>query len=374
MTAPSSVPKAAPNDLVRDVEPLAALDEVRRRKVLGAILAAGVVFVTLTSFVFAVLAGRPTWQTGVSAATVVVLVAAWFLRRTHLRAATVVSIGSVAASFLLAMMQSGGLRAPELVVMPVVPVLVASFAGNRGAKWMGALLVLCILMVGGAARLGLVPPSPLSDGARDSMELAFVVTSIGLGVYVARMTENERRQLEAKLHAQSRALYETSVHDPLTQLYNRRYLSHRLDEELAFAARHGTGLAVMILDIDFFKKINDEHGHGAGDEVLTAAGAILDKAVRREDVVARYGGEEFAIVLRGLDLASAAVAAERVRSGVEAHVFMVGGRRVPVTVSVGCASLACCGESKTIGHLLSVADARLYRAKRSGRNRVAFTD
>jgi diguanylate cyclase (GGDEF)-like protein len=342
--------------------------------VLGAVLIAGLVFMTLTEVIFGILAGGVTGSTAVTAASDVALLIAWLLRRRNLHAAAMVTIATVACVIPISMMQTGGLRAPVLIVMPLLPMLAASFAGTRGASWLGALLVLGTLCVGCATRLGLMSPSLLSETARDSMGIAFALSSVGLAVFVIRTTEGERRRLEAQLHAQSSALYETSVHDPLTHLYNRRYLSHRLDEELAFALRHDAGLGVVILDLDFFKRINDEHGHGGGDEVLVALGAVLHNAVRKEDVVARYGGEEFAIVLRGLDLASVAVAAERVRAAVEAHTFLVGGRRVPVTVSAGCASLACCGPTKAVGHLLSVADARLYRAKRSGRNRVAFTD
>ena len=365
---------AAAEQPIGAVEPLHELDAERRRKLLGRVVAAGVVFVTLMGVILAILAGRITWGNGVTAGADVALLAAWQLRRRHLQAATVVTIATVAVAFHVAMVQSGGLGSPVLVLMPVLPVLVASFAGARGASWMGALLVLGTLFVGCATRLDLVPSSLLPETAMESMTVAYALASAGLAVYVARMSESERRQLEASLHAQSRALYETSVHDPLTHLYNRRFLSHRLDEELAFALRHGTGLGVVILDVDFFKRVNDQYGHAGGDEVLTALGAVLHNAVRREDLVARYGGEEFALVLRGLDLASVAVAAERVRSAVEAHAFVAGGHRLPVTVSAGCASLACCGPAKAVGHLLAVADARLYRAKQSGRNRVAFTD
>jgi diguanylate cyclase (GGDEF)-like protein len=342
--------------------------------VLGAVLLAGVVFTTLVGILLTVLAGRVTWLTAVTAGSDIALMSAWFVRERSMRAASGLAIGAVAIAVALTMMQSGGLRAPVLILMPLLPVLVASFAGTRGAWWMGSLLVLDTVLIGCATRLDLLPPSPLSEAARDSMGVAYVLASIGLAVYASRATELERKSLERALDVQARALYETSVHDPLTHLYNRRYLAHRLDEELAFATRHGTGLGVVILDVDHFKKINDEHGHGGGDEVLTALGAILHDAVRREDVVARYGGEEFVILLRGLDLASAAIAAERVRSAVEAHTFSVGGHRVPVTVSSGCASLACCAQNKTVGHLIAVADARLYRAKRGGRNRVASTD
>ena len=371
---PTSALMPAPARSMGELEPLAALDEERRRRVLGTVLFAGVMFISVIGVLFAILARGITPSTAVTCVSDMALLCAFVLRREHLEAAVVLTLATIAVAFPLAMMLSGGLHAPVLIAMPLIPMLVASFAGARGATWLGALLVLGTLGIWLATSFGMVARSSLPESAIGTMSMAFAILTVVLATYTTRTSEHERKQLERALHERSLALYETSVHDPLTHLYNRRYLTHRLDEELAFATRHDTGLGVVILDLDFFKAVNDKYGHGGGDEVLVGLGAVLHNAVRREDVVARYGGEEFAIVLRGLDLASVAVAAERVRAAVEAHTFLVGGQRVPVTVSAGCASLACCGPTKAVGHLLSVADARLYRAKRSGRNRVAFTD
>lgn len=165
-------------------------------------------------------------------------------------------------------------------------------------------------------------------------------------------------------------VYESSVRDGLTGAWNRKHLDERLSAELAFAARHGTPLSVLMLDIDYFKRINDTYGHPAGDDVLRSTVATLEGALRAEDILARYGGEEFVVVARGVDLRSGRHLAERLRAVIEHTPAMHGPIVVPRTISVGVASVACCGESRTGERLLSLADARLYAAKQAGRNRV----
>jgi diguanylate cyclase (GGDEF)-like protein len=126
---------------------------------------------------------------------------------------------------------------------------------------------------------------------------------------------------------------------------------------------------VVLLDIDFFKAINDRHGHQAGDEVLKSISAIVRGQLRTEDALARYGGEEFAIVLRDTALTEATHVAERVRERIARTPIELHGPSVTVTVSAGCSSLACCAGAST-EELIGIADRRLYRAKRTGRNRV----
>ena len=166
-----------------------------------------------------------------------------------------------------------------------------------------------------------------------------------------------------------RRLYESSTRDPLTGADNRRNMDSRLTAEIAFAARHERPLSVILLDIDFFKSVNDRYGHPAGDEVLKSVAAVVRGALRTEDAFARYGGEEFVIVLRDTPLAQATLVAERVRERIGKASVEIGGSRIQVTVSAGCASLACC-IGASIDELIGAADRRLYKAKRGGRNRV----
>jgi diguanylate cyclase (GGDEF)-like protein len=156
--------------------------------------------------------------------------------------------------------------------------------------------------------------------------------------------------------------------DPLTGLPNRRALEEELPRALARAARLGEALSVVVLDVDRFKEVNDGHGHAAGDAVLAAVASRASLALRGSDLIARVGGEEFAVLLPGADLSRAAEAAERIRAAVMAEPIAVAGASLAVTVSLGCATRL--PEDVEGRALLARADARLYEAKRAGRNRV----
>lgn len=191
----------------------------------------------------------------------------------------------------------------------------------------------------------------LEDGAR---------LQIGRGC-VFRISLQDSLEREA-----SRRLYESTVKDPLTGLHNRRHLDARLEEEVAFARRHGTALSVLLLDVDHFKRVNDTHGHQAGDAVLQVLSALLTKLLRTEDLVARYGGEEIAIAARGTDAVNALILADRIRRRVEAATMPWGGQTLRITVSIGVATW---NADLDVAALLGAADAALYRAKAEGRNR-----
>ncbi len=176
--------------------------------------------------------------------------------------------------------------------------------------------------------------------------------------------------LDALEEEAQRVLYESTVRDPLTRAYNRRYFDERLQSEYSYAARHGADLTVAFIDVDHFKKINDSHGHAAGDAVLAQLARVVGRALRSEDVFARYGGEEFVVLLRGVSATRALQFGERVRSLVESLEVTCDGRRIPITASVGVATY---GGGRTFaapGALVAAADAALYQAKAHGRNRV----
>ncbi len=162
-------------------------------------------------------------------------------------------------------------------------------------------------------------------------------------------------------------LARASRRDGLTGLANRRAFDEELVREVARSGRTGAPLALVVLDVDRFKAVNDGHGHAAGDAVLREVAARASAALRRGDLAARIGGEEFALVLPGADLAGAAELAERVRVAIAATPMPAGGADLAVTVSLGCATLAA-GEAPEA--LVARADARLYEAKRAGRDRV----
>ncbi|MEO8841800.1 MAG: GGDEF domain-containing protein [Kofleriaceae bacterium] len=164
-------------------------------------------------------------------------------------------------------------------------------------------------------------------------------------------------------------LLSSALRDGLTKLFNKRYLMDRLDSELKFALRHETSLSLLLLDIDNFKKINDSHGHLAGDSVLANLAGVLGRAVRNEDVVARFGGEEFAIILRAIGIEPAMHMAERLRKLVEQTSAASGSGPLKATVSIGVAGLPS-SVVKTPEELVEAADRALYVAKREGRNCV----
>ena len=144
-----------------------------------------------------------------------------------------------------------------------------------------------------------------------------------------------------------------------------------MEKDLAYARRHQTPLSLIMLDIDHFKKINDTHGHPAGDFVLAELSQMMVELLRTEDVLARFGGEEFTILCRGSDQNGAKIVAERLRRAVEERKFTFGGKDIPVTISLGIAAVP---ESNVSDHaaFLAAADKALYEAKRSGRNRVCL--
>jgi two-component system, cell cycle response regulator len=168
-------------------------------------------------------------------------------------------------------------------------------------------------------------------------------------------------------------LFESSTRDPLTGVYNRKHFDERLAAEIAYALRHAADVALLLFDIDHFKRVNDQHGHQSGDAVLRHVTAVAARRLRTEDVLARFGGEEFAIVLRGTTELGAGLVAERLRAQVAVLPAVVEGKPIPVTISAGCASLECCRD-QSAEELIAAADRRLYRAKHAGRNRVVAAE
>ena len=166
-----------------------------------------------------------------------------------------------------------------------------------------------------------------------------------------------------------RKLYESSTRDALTGAYNRLHFEERLRAEVAYAIRHKSQASLVIIDLDHFKRVNDTHGHPAGDAVLKTASEACMRALRTEDVFARFGGEEFGVVLRNIELKGATRLGDRLRQAVSDEVVEHEGKQIKVTLSAGAASLACC-QNPSAEELISIADRRLYIAKQQGRNRI----
>ncbi|HUX22362.1 MAG TPA: sensor domain-containing diguanylate cyclase, partial [Spirochaetia bacterium] len=168
-------------------------------------------------------------------------------------------------------------------------------------------------------------------------------------------------------------LRQQSIRDPLTLLFNRRYMEESVEREIHRARRNGTALGVIILDIDFFKKFNDTYGHDAGDLVLKAVAKIIGDSIRGEDIPCRFGGEEFVIILPSASLESSRQKAEALRAAVKQISVDYAGAKLPqITISLGVAVLQKGEGGGAV--LLQAADEALYRAKESGRNRVEIGD
>jgi diguanylate cyclase (GGDEF)-like protein len=167
------------------------------------------------------------------------------------------------------------------------------------------------------------------------------------------------------LSSQRSHLQMLALTDGLTGLLNRRAFDEALQRELIYAQRHGSATALVLIDLDFFKKINDAHGHSAGDEVIRRVSATLRVGLRGSDAIARFGGEEFIMMLRDADLDQALMVAERVRERVESLDDLPGSVHVTASVGVAVSSPVDTSES-----LLRKADEALYCSKRSGRNTV----
>jgi diguanylate cyclase (GGDEF)-like protein len=185
------------------------------------------------------------------------------------------------------------------------------------------------------------------------------MTAVSLASHAVVALEN------ARLH---RIVERQALVDGLTGLANRRQCEETLEDELARVDRFGGSLAVVVADLDWFKDINDRHGHPAGDAVLHEFAVLLQETVRDVDLAGRWGGEEFVLVLPGTDVAGGAQLAERVRTALAARtVLAVDGSQIPVTASFGVAAIP---PAKTASELFAAADAAMYQAKRAGKNRV----
>jgi diguanylate cyclase (GGDEF)-like protein/PAS domain S-box-containing protein len=200
---------------------------------------------------------------------------------------------------------------------------------------------------------------------------------IGRDVSARKLDEAERieeqRRLELRLSevaAEQTLLQEQANRDPLTGLYNRRYLYETLPRELSRAEREGSPLAVIMLDLDHFKQINDTYGHAAGDEVLVELAALLKQGSRNCDLICRYGGEEFLVAMPGMNAERARQRVESWRIELAENTIRVGESDIRVTLSAGLAACPDHGGDMTL--LLSRADEMLYRSKSEGRNRLSI--
>jgi diguanylate cyclase (GGDEF)-like protein len=239
----------------------------------------------------------------------------------------------------------------DAAVLYMWPVLWVSYFFGRKES------ILIVAWVGVAHAAALILMQPEYAGSFDRW--FDVMVSVGIVAAVVQALSGRNRRLLSKLAAEARI-------DKLTDVLNRRGFDERVEIELALARREGSAVAAVAFDIDHFKRINDEWGHEAGDQVLVHLGAVLRSETREGDVVARIGGEEFVTMLARSVLDQARAYAERVRAAFSSSIDL--GLDLPrLTVSAGAAAAVAPGEAQ---ELLHVADSALYAAKRAGRDRT----
>lgn len=205
----------------------------------------------------------------------------------------------------------------------------------------------------------------LEEGASDYLTKPF-----DPGELIARVKAHLRiKLLQDALKKTNEQLIELSIRDVLTGLFNRRHFMELLEKEFDRTQRYGSKLAFLMIDLDHFKRINDNYGHITGDMVLVEVAKVFLKGLRKNDVVGRYGGEEFAMILPGDDLNGAKVVAERYRIAIENMKINTQFTTLKLSVTIGC-SFAPHPKIKNIDDLIKTADDALYRGKRLGRNRV----
>lgn len=245
----------------------------------------------------------------------------------------------------------------------------------RGAA--GALLAAAVIACGtlvGAAVFGL-HAEPATGPLTTSLSIATLslyLLVVAKDAYARSvMLFQTRQQLRAKMEevmALQQQLQEQSTQDPLTGLFNRRYLGDAMARELSRCARSGLPLSILLVDIDHFKRINDAFGHQAGDAVIVHLAQLLREHARAADVVCRYGGEEFLLLCPEMPLAAALERAQQYRTNFAAQPLQAGAVSIAVTLSAGVATFPQQGESAEA--LIRSADQALYRAKAAGRNRI----
>lgn len=224
----------------------------------------------------------------------------------------------------------------------------------------------------------------LEFGARGHHSVSYSLSHEGehLGELVfrrnQRFSEQDQGNLESLLSSLLfpmrnallyRAATQSALRDPLTGTGNRIAMEQTLQREIDMSRRHLQPLSVLMLDIDHFKRVNDSHGHSAGDDVLRAVAASIKGQLRNVDMVFRYGGEEFLILLCNTGREAAAMVGERLRHAAQTAEYFADGKLIDLTVSLGCSTLL---PGESADSLLRRADSALYVAKREGRNRLAM--
>ena len=195
-------------------------------------------------------------------------------------------------------------------------------------------------------------------------------SKIELGDAKLRETNSQLMSQSDELHRMNDELKRLSITDPLTGLYNRRQFERLIDTEVSMSLRHGEDSSILVVDVDYFKKINDQYGHKVGDTVLRRLAKLLTENLRGTDMVCRIGGEEFVAICRRAKIEDAIAIGEKLRRNIEGFSFNVNMERIAVTVSIGAATIPNDVGKISAEDFFQCADTALYYSKEHGRNRV----
>ncbi len=263
----------------------------------------------------------------------------------------------------------------EITLMDLNTYLPISHFFKIISMFVTTLLITLILMNYALNKLVLKPISKLDtamgvfeNGRNPMNEIGFngngeIGRAINHFVHMAETVIEIRRDLEQKVYDRTVDLERLAQRDPLTELYNRRGMTEKSEENLNRAHRENNSVGLLLIDIDWFKQINDTYGHSAGDEALKIVAKVIKETLRSYDLAARWGGDEFLILLSPIDAENLSMITERLRSRVEKHAYSLA--ELPLSISIGC---ALSDNIQSLDTLLKFADQALYTAKSKGRN------
>ncbi len=330
-------------------------------------------FFNLFFAVFYGLNDYPALMVWICAAAAVIALSSLLVQKTLRRswlAAQVVTFSVYFAMFPMVLV-TGGISSSSILWMVFIPIAATVMSGAGGGLLWGAV---CVLSVIGVYLLNEVFAVNYTLVSSTSTDRLIDLLAISLSALVAsQYSEIKKFRVIQELEEIQNKLQHLAIVDPLTNAYNRRYFFNRAQDELARAAITGKSNAIVLADVDHFKRINDEHGHIIGDQVLMGLAALCQENLRGNDLLARFGGEEFIILLPQTGLEEAQQIANRLRDVIDRKKIKTDAGCLPVTVSVGVA-VSRPGEVMDLYELVIRADQAMYRAKSAGRNRVVLSD
>jgi len=321
-----------------------------------ALLAAGV---DCLYFVFFLAVDSP-WLAWINVVSVAMYALAYRLaRRQRLRWAALLIWLEAFPHAVIGTLMTGWDSGFHYLLLMFIPSVILTNARQKARAFVVALLVFLGVLDFLARELG--PLAPLSANALTALKWLNITIFVTMFSSLASYYRQKIFQAERSLHAQA-------TQDALTGLYNRRHFRLMAEQELARCNRTGNCASLLIMDIDFFKMINDTYGHETGDLVLTSIARTLKQGVREMDTLARWGGEEFVLLMPGIDAAEALVVAERFRQAVAQTPVIFSSGEIHCTLSFGVTQLEA---GETLGATIARADRALYRSKVTGKNRVS---